>query len=262
MSFREWFFGSGQMNPGFSNPRVNMQWQLPHILVLLACIGTIIALAFIFRKKNEKTRKIVLWVLVGVILLFEIVRRIKNIWAMIATGSTSTYEVLHILLPRPWCAISCWALIIAAIFRKKYMYNAASIMALLCAIIFFAYPGAGFNNVYMEFENIYSIVTHSLLLVTSISLITLKFTDFKYKGMWKDLVCVAVIFVYALFEMYVLKIADNPLYFMPIPGNEIQEILGVGAALYVVIYCAFLAVFINIFYLINDRKTVFKKRKK
>lgn len=263
MTFKEWFFGeSDKINPGFVNPDVNMQWKLPHILVLLTCIATIIALSFIFRKKNEKARRIVLWVLAGIILLFEITRRIKYITAMIIENEVALDEILYALLPRPWCAISCWSIVIAAIFNKKYLYNIASSTSLLCAIIFFAYPSAGFNNKLMEFGNIYSIVTHSMLLVTSICLITLKFTDFKYKTIWKDAVCLLVVFGYACFETWVLKIADNPLYFLPMEGNEVQEILGVGNALYVVIYIVFLVVFMNIFYLINDRKNVFKKRKK
>ena len=262
MSFKEWFFGANPaINPGFSNPRIDGQWKLPHILVLLTCIATIVAIAFLFRRKSEKARKIVMWVMVGIILLFEITRRVKNLIAISISGGATLNDILYILLPRPWCAISCWGLIIAAIFRKKYLFNIASIMALLCAIIFFAYPSAGFNNTLMEFENIYSITTHAMLLVTSISLITLRFTDFKYKSMWKDLICLAVIFVYACLEIWVLRISSDPLYFMPIAGNEVMEILGVGGALYVIIYTLSLIVFINIFYLINDYKTVFRKRK-
>ena len=139
------------------------------------------------------------------------------------------------------------------------MYNAASIMALLCAIIFFAYPGAGFNNELIEFENLYSIATHSLLLVVSITMMTLKFTEFKYKNIWKDLICFVVIFAYAIFETYVLKIATNPLYFLPAADNEIQEIIGVSNTLYVVIYFAFLAFFINMFYLVSHIKSRRKK---
>lgn len=262
MSFKEWFFGvNGTINPGFDNPSVNMQWKLPHILVLLACIGIIIAVACVFRKKSEKTRKIILWIMVGGILFFEIARRVKNIISLCIGNSYDLNDWLYILLPRPWCAISCWSLIIATIFNKKYLYNVASSTSLLCAIIFFAYPSAGFNNVLMEFENIYSIVTHSLLLITSISMITLKFTDFRYKDFWKDLICLVVIFAYACIEIWILKISDNPLYFLPMAGNEVQEILGVGDILYVIIYTAFLILFINLFYLINDRKNVFRKRK-
>jgi len=261
MTFNEWFFGENNaINPGFDNPSVNMQWKLPHILVLLTCIATIITIAFLFRKKSDKARKIVLWILVGAILAFEITRRVKNIIAMVVTDSVTLDSMLYTLLPRPWCAIACWSLIIAAIFNKKYLYNVASFTALLCAIIYFAYPGAGFNNTLMEFENIYSIATHSLLLVTSISMITLKFTDFRYKDFWKDMICLAVIFVYACIEIWILKISDNPLYFLP-GDNDIQDIIGVGNRLYVVIYIAFVTLFINLFYIINDRKNVFKKRK-
>ena len=262
MTFKEWFFGvNDTINPGFTNPDVNMQWKLPHILVLLTCIATIIAIAFLFRKKSDKTRRIVLWVIAGLILLFEVTRRVKNIIVMSITDSITLDSMLYTLLPRPWCAISCWAIIIAAIFNKKYLYNVASFTALLCAIIFFAYPSAGFNNTLMEFDNIYSIATHSLILIGSITLITLKFTDFKYKNFWKDLICLAVIFVYACIEIWILKISDNPLYFLPMEGNEVQEILGLGSTLYIIVYWAFLALFINLFYLINDRKNVFKKRK-
>ena len=261
MTFKEWFFGeNGPINPGFNNPSVNMQWKLPHILVLLTCIATIIAIAFLFRKKSDKTRRIVLWVIAGLILLFEVTRRVKNIIAMSITDSMTLDSMLYTLLPRPWCAISCWSIIIAAIFNKKYLYNVASFTALLCAIIFFAYPGAGFNNTLMEFENIYSIATHSLILIGSISLITLKFTDFRYKDFWKDMICLAVIFVYACIEIWILKISDNPLYFLP-GDNDIQDIIGVGNTLFVIIYIAFVALFINLFYLINDRKNVLKKRK-
>ena len=263
MTFNEWFFGKNSaINTGFDNPSVNMQWKLPHILVLLTCIATIITIACIFRKKSDRARKIVLWVLVGAILFFEVIRRVKNIISMVISNNLALDDWLYTLLPRPWCAISCWSLIIAATFNKKYLYNVASSTALLCAIIFFAYPSAGFNNTLMEFENIYSISTHSLLLVTSISMITLKFTDFRYKDFWKDMICLAVIMVYACIEIWILKISDNPLYFLPMEGNEVQEILGLGSTLYIIVYWAFLALFINLFYLINDRKNVFKKHKK
>ena len=117
-------------------------------------------------------------------------------------GEGSFTDYLYTLLPRPLCAIACWSLIIATVFNKKFLYNFASMTALLCALVFFAYPGAGFNNQYILFENLYSIVTHSLLLVTSISLITLKFTKFEYKNIWKEGICLAVILAYVFLEIY------------------------------------------------------------
>ena len=129
--------------------------------------------------------------------------------------------------------------------------------ALLCSLIFFVYPSVGFNNKYILFENLYSIATHSLLLITSITLITLKFTKFEYKTIWKEGICFAVILAYVFLEIYGLKIESDPMYFMP--GNDVMEILGLGYSAYLVVYILFIAIYFNIFYLIDDRKFVFKK---
>lgn len=245
MTFLNWLLSD------YPNPKISGQWGIWHILVLVLSIATIVTLALVFRKRSDKTRNIVLWVLVGLILFFEITRRIIN---LVKTTEFTFNGVLHTLLPRPWCAIACWSIIIATIFRKQYMFNFASFSALLCAVIYFVYPGAGFNNKYFLFENIYSISTHALLLITSITLITLKFTDFRFKNIWKDLICLAVIVAYAFLEIYVLHISDDPLYFMP--GNDVHEILGVPYGAFLPIYIVFVAIWICTFYLINDFKTV------
>ena len=70
----------------------------------------------------------------------------------------------------------------------------------------------------------------------------------------------AVIFGYALLEIYALKIESDPLYFMP--GNDVMDIFGVSYGAYLAIYIIFMLVYINAFYLIGDRKNVFKRRVK
>ena len=246
MSFSDW------INSSYPNPGIDGQLGWLHITVLIFCIGLIVAFALIFRKRSLKTRKIVLWCLVGTILFFEITRRIINLVKMNGGGNFNDY--LYTLLPRPWCAIACWSLIIATVFNKKFLYNFASMTSLLCALVFFAYPGAGFNNQYILFENLYSISTHSLLLVTSISLITLKFTKFEYKNIWKEGICLAVILAYVFLEIYGLKIESDPMYFMP--GNDVMDIFGVGYSTYLAIYIIFVIIYFNVFYLIDDRKNV------
>ncbi|MGN1200689.1 MAG: hypothetical protein ACI4R8_00290 [Candidatus Caccovivens sp.] len=252
MTFIDWIYSS------YPNPHINGQWGWLHIITLILCIGTIIALALIFRKRSEKARKIVIWVLVGLIFAFELSRRVINFCNM--TGPLTWNSFLVTLLPRPWCAIACCTLMFSAIVNKRFFYNFASMSSLLCAIIFFAYPGVGFNNQYILFENLYSIVTHSLLLITSITLITLKFTKFEYKTIWKEAILYGIVLIYAIFEIYVLKIESDPLYFMP--NGDIQDIFGISYGLYLPIYIIFILVYYNIFYLIDDRKKVFVKRKK
>ncbi|MBO5394662.1 MAG: YwaF family protein [Clostridia bacterium] len=256
MTFKEWITSS------YSNPPVNGRWGLLHILTLVGCIAIIVTLALCLRdKKGEegkhaKGRKIAIWVLVGILICFELARRIINL--SINTDWSFT-RILHLILPRPWCAIASFSLIACVFVRKKFFYNYASITALLCSLIFFACPGVGFNNVYILFENLYSICTHALLLIISISLITLKFADFKYKGCWKEAICLVCVYIYAILEIFVLKIEGDPLYFMP--NGDIQEILGLGSGAYLAVYIIFVLLYINVFYLIGDRKRLLPKKK-
>ena len=242
MSFHNWIYS---ITPDGSD--INGAWKLPHILTLVGCIFTIIALAFFFRKKDKKTRTLVIRILIGLILFFEIARRVIN---FIKGGHNTLNDVLYTLLPRPWCALSCWALIVAMFANKKFLFNFASMSAFVCALIFFAYPEAGFTNKYVTFEHLYSIATHSLLLITSLTLITLKFTDFHYKTAWKEGICLAVIYVYAFIEIYILDIASDPLYFMP--GGDVAKVLGgMSYGLYLPLYILFIGVYFSSFYFIT-----------
>lgn len=251
MSFKEWLYSS------YPNPHIDGQYGLLHIITMFLIVASVILATIFLKKKSEKTKRIFLLVITAVILFFEIARRIINF----CKGADFTVNsVLHILLPRPGCAISCWLVILAVIVNKKFFYNFASIISIICAVIFFAYPGVGFNNEYILFENLYSIITHSLFFTVAICFITLKFTDFKYKGAWKELICLAVMIVYVWLESQILKIESDPFYCLP--GNDIQEIVSLAYGAFITIYLIFVAIYFNIFYLIGDRKNIFKKRNK
>ena len=248
MSFRDWLYSDVE------NPAIKGQWGLLHILTLVLVAIAIVAIALCFRgerQKNEKGKKIVLFVLAGLIFLFEIVRRIVNL----TRGNALTFDdVLYILMPRPWCAISCWVVMASVFVNKKFFYNFVSITALLCGIIFFAYPSVGFNNEYILFENLYSIVTHALLVITSITLITLKFADFTFESMPKSLICLGGVYVYAALETWVLKIEEDPLYYLP--GNDIMELFNLPYVVFLILYIVVLAIFWLSFYVIQNRKMV------
>ena len=253
MSFKEWLYST------YPNPSVEGQWGLLHIGVMLfiALFVTGVSLYFKFSKKdNLKAKRILLFVIAGIILFFELSRR------AIFFFKNETYEtikVLKTLFPRPWCAISCWVCMIATVVNKKFFYNFASITSLLCALVFFAYPSVGFTNEYILFENLYSIVSHSCFLILALLFITLKFTDFKFKTMWKELICLGCVYVYGIFETFILKIEHDPLYCRD--NNEIMGIFGMSYGLYIFMYVAFITVFWLSYYLIQNRKTLFKKEK-
>ena len=258
MTFLDWLF-STDTHPRFENPVINGRWGLLHILTMLICAALIVGFWLIVKKcKNkDKARKIIIGVLAGLILLFEIVMKTVNFYNFAKAGQLNVWRAFWILIPRPWCAVSCWALMISVLVNKKFFYNFASMSALLCAALFFACPGVGFNNEIILFQNLYSIVTHALLLTMSITLITLKFTDFRYKTIWKELSCFVVIYIWAIIEIFVLHFERDPFYFMP-DGDIQAGIFKISYVLYIVIYVVFIALYINTFYLINDRQNVKK----
>ena len=253
MTFSNWLFG------GINNPYVNGRWGLFHILTLVTCVTAIIGFYFIvkYAKNKDKARHIILFSLAGAIAFFEIMIRFVYFMKLYyfhhpEMNGTGT---LWILIPKPWCAVACWLLVACAFVRKKFFYNFASLTAILCSVVYFAYPGTGYNNQYMLFENLYSIITHALLLTTSITLIVLKFTKFEYRDIWKVGISFALSYVYGLLEDYVLGTYNDPMYFMP--GGDIQtDILGISYGLYLFLYIITILVLVNAFYLIGDRKNV------
>ena len=56
---------------------------------------------------------------------------------------------------------------------------------------------------------------------------------------------------------WVLGISDDPLYFMP--NNDVQNIIGLDYVPFLIIYIVFMAVYVNLFYLINDRENVYAR---
>lgn len=253
MSFSTWLFG------GFDNPFKAGQWRPLHICTMLACVGLIIAFYFIVKKSEnkERARKIIVYSLVCAILFFEIMIRIVYSVKLYVLHQECMNGVtaLWIILPKPWCAIACWVLMASVVVNKPFFYNYASLSALLCSVIYFAYPGVGFNNEHLLFENWYSILTHALLLTTSITLVTLKFTEFKYKNIWKVAIAFALTYVYGLIEIFVLKVFADPMYFMP-EGDIQAGILHISYGLYLFLYIALILIYVNAFYLIGDRENV------
>ena len=244
MGFIDWICST------YPNQNVDGQYGLLHILTMVICAAVVVGSSLLLRGKSDKTKRTVLFVYAASLVLFGLVRRVVG---FCVTEEFTTNRVLRILLPRPGCAIACWLVIIATIVNKKWMYNISAIVGILCAVIFFAYPSVGFTKKYILFEELYSIVTHSVFLTASICFITYKLTDFKYNKIWKELVGIAVLVAYSFIEVYVLKIDPDPFYFLP--KNEVQEIVGMGYGMYLPLYLVFMFVYINVFYFIPYLKS-------
>lgn len=251
MSFHDWLYS---VYP--ENSVINGRWGTLHIITVVLCV-IIIGAIWCFNKKSIKTRQNIIIILASLILLLEVSRRIIN---LTRTGYDfqNITNLLGTLLPRPWCAISCWTVMLASIVRKRRLYNLACMCALLNAIIFFAYPSVGFNHNVILFENLYSIATHALLLISSISMMSLELTDFSVnKKVFCEASGLVLMFIYAFIEIYLMKIEKDPMYFMT--DNDVQAFLGVDYKAYLVIYVGFLIVYFSLFYILQN---IIKKHKK
>ena len=253
MTFQQWLFG------GIENPYKSGQWGVLHISVMLICIALIVSFNLIVKKsKNpERAKKWIIYTLVGCSAFFEIMLRFMYFMKLyyFHHPEMEGLTALWILLPKPWCQISTWLLISSVFVKKTFYYNLSSLSALLTAVVFFVYPGVGFNNEYLLFENWYSICSHALLLTTSVTMICIKYADFRYQWLWKEMIGFALIFIYGLLQIFVLKIHIDPLYFMP--GGDIQAgILKMDYGWYLVAYIAILLTYINTAHMIGDREAV------
>ncbi len=252
MTFAEWMFG------GIENPFKAGQWGPLHIAVMICCVLLILGFYFIVKhaKDKEKAKKIIVFTLIGAIIFFEILIRYVRIVKLYCLHQPEMegLDLTWIMLPRPWCAVACLTLIASVFVKKPFFYNYASLSALLCSFIFFCYPGVGFNNVYLIFDNWYSILTHALLLTTSITLIVLKYTSFKFNELWKVAICFLLTFIYGLIQIYVLKIHPDPMYFMP--NGDIQAgILHISYGLYLALYIVLFLAYVITPYILDDKET-------
>lgn len=262
MTFSQWLFGN------IENPVINGRWGLFHILTLVICVACIVSFYYIVKKSSQpcKAKSRIIYTLAGLIAFFEVMIRFVYFMKLyyFHHPSMNGTGTLWILIPKPWCAISCWLLIACVFVKKTFFYNFAALSGLLCAVIFFAYPGVGYNNEIILFENLYSIATHALLLTMSITLMVLKVTDFKYKHFGKLAFCFAMTYVYGLIQIFVLKTQEDPMYFMP--NGDIQaDILKISYGLYLFLYILLIVVYVNAFHIICDKATVnafFKKQHK
>ena len=258
MTFKQWLYGTG-----LNNPSIEGQWKTLHIVTLVICILLIVGLSFLFKNKSEKARRNLLLIISAILIFFEVTRRIVNITNPV---TFEKYNLLWVLLPRPGCAISVWLVMFAPIINKKWFYNISSMISILCAIVFFAYPGAGFLNKYIIFENLYSIVTHSLFFVGCFLIVTLRLADFNYKKISKESIFLLGIVLYSLLEMFVLtkNTKGDPLEadpFYVLANNEIQEMIGISShSLYMILYFSFIFVYFSAFYLVKSLSD--KKHKK
>ena len=243
MTFRQWLLSE------LPNPSADpYNWK--YLVALVFVVGFVVTSTLLLKNKSQKTKWIVLLVLASLIAFLEVTRRGINFYK---TTDWTLKNIAHILLPRPGCAISCWLVMLAVFINKKWAYSFASMISLLCGTAFFASPGAGFNHQFVQFEELYSMLTHTLFYTCALCFVTYRMAEFKFSQVKQQAICFGVLICYVAFEM-LCKIESDPFYFMP--GGDVQEIVGLPYGAFLPLFFVFNTVFFLAFYLIDDRKTV------
>ena len=112
MSFKDWW--TNENNP--SLPKSEYMFGTRHIIMICIAVLSAIILSIIFHNKSQKTKNIVMGILVSVLLFFEIVSRIVNL--IIAKDS-----VFVILTPMHICSVAVCVAIISYFFKIKTLIN-------------------------------------------------------------------------------------------------------------------------------------------
>ena len=245
MSFKDWW--TNENNP--SLPKNEYMFGTRHIIMICIAVLSVIILSIIFHNKSQKTKNIVMGILVSVLLFFEIVSRIVNL--IIAKDS-----VFVILTPMHICSVAVWVVIISYFFKIKTLINFATIVALLSTIAFLISPAVGINRTFISFTCLYSITSHVTGFVVSILFMTLGYANFKFKDIWKTYLCFAIMFLWGVLIDFVILPGEDYMY---LRNDPLELNLNFP---YQILYMTIIAVYILLFYLITFIKNKITSRNK
>lgn len=236
MSFRD--FWTNQNNPKLD--KSVYLYGTRHIIVLALVVVLSIALSLIFRKKSEKAKNILFYILGGLFLFFEIASRVAN---LIIANSYTLESIAKIILPMHICSVMVWVFIFAIFTKKQFLINYSVIGGILATTAFLAYPAVGLNRVYMSFTCIYSTFSHMLGFICCILLMTLGKANFHFKDIWKTLLCFAVMFAWGALLNFIIFPGSDYMYMI---NDPLELTLPIP---YQIVYVALIIVYILIYYI-------------
>ena len=238
MSFSDWW--TNKNNPSLT--QAEYLFGTRHIVMICVAVLSVVILSILFCKKSQRAKNILLTILVSVLLFFEIVSRVVN---LVICSDFSWQNILKIILPMHICSVAVVFLIIGYFSKNKVIINFVTIAGLLSTFAFLAYPAVGINRTYISFTCLYSIVSHVTGFVVACLLINLGYAKFKFKDIWQNYLCFAIMFVWGyLLDFVILPGSD----YMYLRNDPLELNLGFP---YHFLYGAILVVYILAFYLIT-----------
>lgn len=166
------------------------RFNLTYFILIFITISLIVAIYFIFRKKEEKVKI----TFISIVCLFNIIFFfVYKYWL------SQDSEFLHLShldkfnwwneLPLQLCNISLFLIPISLISNKKFLKNYCFFITPLGAFMAISCPEAAFvGDSIFKLRNIGFYGTHMILIITSFSIVTLGF----YKPKYKDILLPAI----------------------------------------------------------------------
>lgn len=224
--------------------RTDYLYDTPHLITLaLVAIATVV-MVLIFKNKSAKTKRIVLWVLFGVFLTFEVLARV--------IGLIKGGDIVKTLVPMHFCSIMVWFIIVSVIVNKKGMYSISALGGLLATSAYLIHPAVGLNVEVINFSAFYSIFSHSLGFVTSVWLLACGFTSYKLKDIWMSIAFAVAVIGYSAILNFVVYPGENYMYYVknPLPF----EIGAWFQVLYVLVLLVYISTFYVTYYFVEKSK--------
>jgi hypothetical protein len=249
MTFKE--FWTNENNPALeAGSSVLTMRQLAMWLVVIVAV---VLISINFEQKSQKAKQILLYILAGVLIGFEITSRIVN---FIVTPNLSFGAIIKILLPLEICSVAVWVVVAAIFAKRQFLYEIAATLGLFAMGAFLLFPAVGINRTFMTFTCIYSTVSHMIGFVCSVLMLKFGLCKFEFRNIWYVYLGFAIMFVWgALFDFLIFP-GSNYMYLIEPPlGSKM-------AVPHHIIYALLIAVYVVVFHVASHIKQRNKNQEK
>lgn len=180
-----------------------------HIMYVVLIVGLTIGGAFLFKNKSEKTKKRVL----GILAICTIAVYIADFFIMpLARGTVEKNGTIDIdKLPFHICTLLSFFIGFAQ-FNPKFdkVKDAIAVLAIVSSLMYITYPGSALGGVTtFSYKVVQTFVYHGLVFSWGTLSVCLGSVKFEWKKIWKPLVGLVLIAIWAAFGNAVYSSADH-----------------------------------------------------
>ena len=127
----------------------------------------------------------------------EVLSRISKLLYFHDLGKLTFGQAIQVVLPIHFCSVIIWVLILAMLFNNKPMLSFGAICGFFGCLVYLLYPAEGLGASFIHIRAFNSVFTHSTGFVICLNLLLHKKIKLEIKDLWKTLVLLAGMVVWA-----------------------------------------------------------------